>query len=160
MQEDIKARERFLITLDWLLALHDRHPQAPHYGLVHVCFHGREALGSAYGANDASQMLVDLARQLRKAFRKTDLVARNLADFWILIPYTSPEAVTDKVAKLVEIASHSGLHIVERDISVFSLPSTQIGAQNRFNSALEFLDHLKQHRQVAMRWEQVAPAFN
>lgn len=153
MQEDFQALDRFLSTLEWLMALHERNPQALAFGLVHVCFHDTQQLGAAYGARDASQMLTHLARQLRNSFRKTDLVARDGADFWILVPYTSPETVTEKVRLLVETASANGLDIVDRDVAVFALPDPAIMQNLAFNSAAEFLDHLKKNRQVAFGWE-------
>ena len=158
MQEDIDALDRFMITLEWLMALHERNPGALHFGLVHVCFHNQESLGQAYGARDASQMLATLSQQLRKAFRKTDLVARNGTDFWILVPYTSPETVTEKVSKLVELASDNGLDIVDRDVAVFTMPDPEVLDNMAFDSAAEFLLHLKRNRQIAFRWEQVVQA--
>lgn len=158
MQEDIDALDRFMITLEWLMALHERNPEFMHFGLVHVCFHNQESLGAAYGARDASQMLANLSHQLRKAFRKTDLVARNGTDFWILVPYTSPDTVTEKVSKLVELASDNGLDIVDRDVAIFELPDSEVIGNMAFNTATEFLLHLKQNRQIAFRWEHVVQA--
>lgn len=158
MQEEIDALDRFMITLEWLMALQERHPTALNFGIVHVCFHDREALGRTYGARDASQMLCDLAHKLRQAFRKTDLVAKNGTDFWILAPYTHPETITEKVSQLVEMASDNGLDIVNRDISIFTMPDFQMINNQAFNSADEFLAYLKQNRQIALRWEQVCQA--
>lgn len=156
MQEDFQALDRFLSTLEWLMALHERNPNALHFGLVHVCFHDKQQLGAAYGARDASQMLTHLARQLRNSFRKTDLVARDGTDFWVLVPYTSPETVTEKVRTLVEMASDNGLDIVDRDVAVFAMPDPAIMSNMAFNSAAEFLAHLKRNRQIAFRWEHAA----
>lgn len=155
MQEDLDALDRFMITLEWLMALQERHPDALQCGLLHVCFHNKESLGEAYGARDAAQMLSELAHQLRLAFRKTDLVARDGTDFWILVPYTSPETVTEKVTTLVELASDNGLDIVDRDVAIFTLPDAQTISQLAFNSGAEFLSYLKQNQQIAFRWEQV-----
>ena len=158
MQEDLQALDRFLSTLDWLMAVHERNPTALHLGLIHVCFHNRQQLGAAYGARDAMEMLSNLSRQLRSAFRRSDLVARDGTDFWILVPYTNPITVTTKVATLIEMASDSGLDIVDRDVAVFTLPDPAIMENMAFNSAAEFLSHLKQNRQIAFRWEHVIQA--
>ena len=157
MQEDIDALDRFMITLEWLMALQERNPSALHFGLVHVCFHNKESLGQAYGARDASQMLADLARQLRQSFRKTDLVAREGTDFWILVPYTSPNTVTEKVSKLVELASDNGLDIVDRDVAVFTLPDPDVLGNMAFDTAPELLAHLKLNRQIAISSENYCP---
>ena len=55
------------------MALHERNPEALNFGLINVCFHNRESLGNTYGAKQALDMLCQLAKQLRQAFRKTDL---------------------------------------------------------------------------------------
>ena len=158
MQEDIAALERFMITLEWLMALHERHPNALHFGLIHVCFHNKQQLGQAYGARDATQMLSNLSAKLRQSFRKTDLVAREGTDFWILVPYTLPDTVAQKVTQLVEMASDAGLDIVDRDVAVFSMPDPEIMQNMAFNSGGEFLAHLKANRQIAFRWEHVVQA--
>jgi hypothetical protein len=158
MQEEIDALDRFMFTLDWLMAMHERNPGALHFGLVHVCFHNKESLGVAYGARDAAQMLSNLSLKLRDAFRKTDLVARDGTDFWILVPYTSPDMVTEKVSKLVELASDNGLDIVDRDVAVFTMPDPEVLNNMAFDTAQEFLAHLKKNRQIAFRWEQVVQA--
>lgn len=156
MQDDFEALDRFMITLEWLMALHERNPHALTFGLIHVCFHDQESLGKAYGARDASNMLSELARQLRQNFRKTDLVARNGTDIWVLVPYTQPETVTEKIGKLVELASDKGLNIVDRDVAVFALPDPEVLHDLKCKTASEFLIHLKQNRQIAIHW---APVF-
>jgi GGDEF domain-containing protein len=155
MQDDIDAFDHFKYTLEWLLAVLERHPDALQFGLIHVCFHNKEALGSRYGARDAVNMLRELASQLRKSFRKTDLVARDTTDFWILVPYTDPATVTEKVSQLVELASDNGLDIVDRDVAVFTLPDPQITNMTAYDSARELLAYLKANRAIAVRWDPV-----
>jgi hypothetical protein len=155
MQEDIEALERFKITLEWLLALHERRPDVLDYSLIHVCFRDRQRLGDMYGAKDAANMLMELARALRKAFRRTDLVARDGLDFWILAPCTTPETLTEKVTALVEIASDQGLDVVDRDIAVFSMPDSGILSNSPFATATDFLSYLKANRDIKFHWEQV-----
>ncbi|MEI7613231.1 MAG: diguanylate cyclase [Betaproteobacteria bacterium] len=154
MQEDIVARDRFMFTLEWLMALFERHPSALHFGLIHVCFHDKESLGNAYGAKNAMEMLCHLARELRSVFRKTDLIARFGTDFWILAPYALPETVTDKVKQFVEVASQNGFDIVDRDIAIFELPNVEILSNKALNTPAKLLEHLKATRQIAARWEQ------
>ena len=85
-------------------------------------------------------------------------MARDGTDFWILVPYTSPDTVAQKVTQLVEMASDAGLDIVDRDVAVFSMPDPEIMQNMAFNSAGEFLAHLKANRQIAFRWEHVVQA--
>jgi GGDEF domain-containing protein len=153
MQEDIVARDRFMFTLEWLMALFERHPTCLHFALIHVCFHDKESLGNAYGAKSAMDMLCHLACELRSAFRKTDLVARNGTDFWILAPYAVPETVTEKVKQFVEVASQNGFDIVDRDIAIFDFPNAEIVSNKTLNTPTKLLEHLKATRQIAARWE-------
>jgi len=155
MQDDLDALNRFMTILEWLLALQERHGADLNFGLIHVCFHDKQKLGEAYGARDAHQMLAKLAERLRKAFRKSDIVARDGTDFWILTPYTSPETVTHKATVLVEFASDDGLDIVDRDIGLYRLSaSTELPSQ-ALTSADAFLEYLKQNQETACRWEHV-----
>lgn len=160
MQQDIEARDRFMITLDWLLAVHERYPgNSLNFGLLHVCFHDRQKLGEAYGAPEAHHLLAELGGKLRQAFRRTDLVARDGTDFWILAPYTTPETVMEKIATLVEISAADGLNIVDRDVTVFALPDPALTDQAPLSSAAAFLAHLKEHCQtIACHWEHATPA--
>ncbi|MBL0167295.1 MAG: diguanylate cyclase [Propionivibrio sp.] len=153
MQEEIDAHDRFMITLEWLMALHERNPEALNFGLINVCFHNRESLGNTYGAKQALDMLCQLAKQLRQAFRKTDLVAREGNDFWILVPYTSPQSVTERVTQLVELASDNGLDIVDRDLAVFNIPNPELLGNTALMTPVRLLEYLKNNRQIAFRWE-------
>jgi hypothetical protein len=156
MQDEVKALEKLKTILEWILGLQERVPGALQFGLIHVCFHNTEILGQAYGAPDAAKMLKELARKLRLSFRKTDLVARDCADFWVLVPYTSPATVTEKIALLVKIASEDGLNIVDRDVAVFSMPDPVLTQGMAFQDVSQLLEHLKKNRQIALRWQPAA----
>ncbi|HZV55663.1 MAG TPA: diguanylate cyclase [Rhodocyclaceae bacterium] len=153
MKEDSVAWEKFLYVLEWVLALQVRYPTNLRQSLVCVSFHNQKTLGDAYGAKDALQMLIDLAAQLRQSLRKTDLVARNGTDIWVLIPFVTPESVLSKVAQIVEIAAGNGLDIVDRDVSIYSIPEEGILDGPLFNTAQDFLDFIADKKNVAMRWE-------
>lgn len=152
-EEDIVEREHFMFTLQWLMGLLDRDPATLHYGLVHICFHNQEALGNTYGAKDGMKMLCQLLHELRAAFRKTDLVTRIGTDFWILVPYTSAESVTEKVKHFVEVASENGFDIVDRDIAVFDLPNPELVGNHSLHTPDALLEHLKATQKIAAHWE-------
>lgn len=156
MQQEVLALDQFKTILGWLMGLQERKPQSLDFGIIHVCFHDKEVLGAAYGAQDASKMLNELARKLRLSFRKTDLVARDGADFWILVPFTSPDTVTEKIATLIKVASDDGLDIVDRDVAAFSMPDPEVISSMALKSATEFLAHLKQNRHITFRWKQAS----
>lgn len=156
-QEDIEAREKFLFTLEWLLAVTKRYSGHLQFGLAHIDYENPKILGETYGAQQASQKLDEVSHSLRKAFRKTDLVARDGVDFWILVPYTpTDEKLVDKIKYIIETASQGGLQIVERDISIFSLPQDAAELGEDF-SALEFLTYLKKNHITLARHEILLP---
>lgn len=143
--EDLDAREKFLFTLEWLLAVTKRHAGGLQFGLAHINYETPKILGETYGAQKAAQKLDEVSRSLRKAFRKTDLVARDGTDFWILVPFTpAEEKLVDKIKYIIETASHGGLQIVERDISIFLLPN-DAAEQDASCSAVKFLAYLKKN---------------
>lgn len=145
MQEDIEMCEKFLFTLGWLLAVTKRYSGHLQFGLAHIDYKNPRILGETYGAQKASQRLDEVSHSLRKAFRKTDLVARDGMDFWILVPYTPvTEKLADKVKYIIETASQGGLQIVERDISIFSLSQDAVELGEDC-SAVKFLAHLKKN---------------
>src|SRR3989338_6235228 len=151
--EDIEAREKFLFTLEWLLAVTRRYSEGLHFGLAYIDYEPPRTLSETYGAQKTALKLDEVLHTLRKAFRKTDLVARDWADFWILVPYTPPdEKLIDKIKYIVETASQSGLQIVERDISIYSLSPDMINPCEDC-SASGFLAYVKENRTALARRE-------
>ncbi|MDO8206192.1 MAG: diguanylate cyclase [Gallionella sp.] len=144
--EDTEARDKFLFTLKWLLAVIKRHSGSVQFGLAHIDYKSSRILGETYGAQNASQRLDEVAHSLRKAFRNTDLVARDGVDFWILVPFTpTEEKFVDKIRYIIDTVSQCGLQIVTRDISFFSLPLDGEGLNEDYSS-LEILSYLKKNR--------------
>lgn len=144
-QTTIELREKFLYTLEWLLAVTRRYTGHVQFGLVHVNFSNPGLLGDTYGAQEAAHRLDEIAVCLKNAFRKTDLVARDGVDLWVLVPFTPPDELpADKIGEIIAIASQNSLEIVERDISFFSLPFAA-PEQNHDDTAEEFLAYLKKN---------------
>lgn len=142
-RQDIELRDNFLFTLEWLLAVTQRYKDHIRFGLVHVNFANPRILGDMFGAQEAAHKLDEVLHTMQKAFRKTDLIARDGVDFWILAPYTETEGkLADKVKYIIDVGSQNGLHIVERDISFFSLPFEGHEFSENF-SAADFLAYLK-----------------
>jgi len=157
-QEDIESHLKFLFTLEWLLAITHRYAECFQFCLAHINFENPRILGEIYGAQKASHKLDEVSRSLRKAFvRKTDLVTRDGSDFWILVPYApDDEKLIDKIRYIIETTSQGGLHIVERDLSVFALPN-EASKLSAGLTALEFLSHLKQNHVALARQELSLP---
>ncbi len=146
------THEKFLFTLEWLLAVTRRYSGRLEFGLAHIDFENPRVLGDAYGAKQASHKLDEVLQLLRKAVRKTDLVARDGTDFWILLPHAADEEkLVDRIREIVELTSQSGLQIVERDVSIFSFPKGVSELSPELN-ATQFLAHLKRnHSTLASR---------
>ena len=145
-QEDIASHDKFLFTLEWLLAVTQRYSDPLQFGLVHIHYKNLGILGETYGAKNASQKLDDVSHSLRKAFRKTDLVARDGTDFWILVPYTQAnEKLVDKVNDTIKAASQDDLHVAEHDINIFSLSQNVVKVCEGCSGA-EFLAYIKINR--------------
>ena len=157
-QDDIAAHERFLYTLEWLLEVTKRYSGPLRFALAHICYGNPKLLGETYGAQMASQKLDEVLHSLRNAFRKADLVARDGLDFWIIVPFTpDDEKISDKIKYILESASLAGLQIVERDISLFSLPISDLPLKENI-SALELLAYLKKNHTSLAHREVTLPA--
>lgn len=155
-QENVETREKFLFALKWLLAVTERYSGPLQFGLAHISYNNPKLLGETYGAQVASRQLDEVCLSLRKAFRKTDLVARDGTDFWIIVPFTD-EKISDKIKYILESASLAGLQIVERDISFFSLPLGGLESSDEL-SAEDLLAYLKKNHSTLSHREVVLPA--
>lgn len=144
--EDIQRRELFLSTLGWLLAVVERYADQFNFALVKIAYGDDNELGNAYGAADASSQLAEVTQSLDGIFRKTDLIARNGSDVWILFPYTPfNENIYLKIREVIDSADHDALHIVNRKIAIFTSPfKEKIPA----GSALEALSYLNKHQET------------
>ena len=157
-QKNAEAREKFLHTLEWLLAVTKRYSGSLQFGLAMISHVDPKLLGETYGAKKAVQQLDEGLYSLRKAFRTTDLVARDGLDFWILIPFPSAdEKISDKIKYILESASLAGLQIVERDISIFLLPMNDASVSENI-TPLQFLAHLKANQATLAHREVTLPA--
>jgi hypothetical protein len=155
LHADDQAWEKFLYVLDWLLALQARYAASLRHSLVCVRFHDEQTQIDTHGARITLNMVVSLAREIGQALRRTDLVARDGTTIWALIPFVTPETVLSKVAQIVDIAADQGLNIVDRDLSVFSVPDAGFLERLEFEGAREFLDLLADQKLLAVRWEHV-----
>lgn len=148
--KDIEAKAHFVHTLEWITAVMHRYSFPIQFDVVHIAHGNGNELGEKYGAQEAFRQLVAVTNSLRDTFTETDLVARDGSDLWVIVPYMpTTERIYDKVVKILQDSVHDGLCIVEREISIFSLPMhlTELGKDSSKLTALEFLSHLKENRQ-------------
>lgn len=158
LHEDVELFGKFLFTLEWLLEVTARHPGNIQFNLIHIDFGSPRILGDAYGAQEATVKLQEVLSSLRQTLRKSDLVARQGVDFWILMPQDpSRDGLPEKLQDIIEAASQSGLEIVERDISFFSLSDTH-SELGLCCSGMDFLSYLKRNHTQLSRQEVVLPA--
>lgn len=145
---DIESRRAFLFTLEWLLALMKRYSSPLQFGLVLIEYGNNHELGEAFGMHEAFKQLTSLTASLTSVFRKTDIIARDFTDFWVIVPYISEnEKIHDKILGVLQEAKHKGLNVVDREISIFSLPLVSTDPQNIPTEALKFLEYLKENKQ-------------
>lgn len=149
-QQGVELQEKFLFTLDWLLAVTRRYSSHVRFCLVRINFGNARVLGDIYGAQEAALKLNEILLCLSLSFRKTDLVTRDGANFWVLTPYTPADGkLADKVKEIIDVVSQNKLLIVERDISIFSLPF-EAPELDQNCSAADFLAYLmKNHNRLA-----------
>lgn len=147
--EDLDIRRSFMDTLEWLLAVSVRYHSPLQFGLVHLELGEHNELGEAYGAQEAAKELAELALHLRRTFRKTDLIARDGTDFWMIIPYVAAtEKLYDRVIETLGAVEHDGLRVVNPEISVFNLLDHLDALQREVPQlmALDVLAFMKAHR--------------
>ena len=149
IRQDAEARTVFLATLDWLVAVAKRYASPIEFGLVYIAFGNKNELGETYGAQDAVRQLAELTHALQQTFRKTDMVARNGTDYWIIVPFApATERIHEKVIEILRSAEHNGLLVVERKTCIFTLSRllTELDKSVTDFGALRLLEHLKENR--------------
>lgn len=147
LKKEIESRRIFLFTLEWLLALLNRYASSIQFDLVHIELGSDHELGEAFGVQEAFKQLALLTTSLTQGFRKTDVITRYVTDFWIIIPYDSnKEQIQNKILDIFHQAKHHDLKLINREISIFSLPLDNSEAINSLTSGLEFLEYLKEHK--------------
>jgi hypothetical protein len=126
----------------------ERYSSPLHFGLVHIKLGDNHELAETVGINEAFKQLTALTMSLTATFRKTDLVARDFTDFWVIVPYTKDaERINDKILDIFQEAESHSLNAVDREVSIFELPLTSTKVQNMPTTALEFLGYLKENKQ-------------
>ena len=147
LKKEIESRRAFLFTLEWLLALLNRYSSSIQFDLVHIELGSDHELGEAFGAQEAFKQLALLTTSLTNDFRKTDIITRNVTDYWIIVPYDSNrEQIQTKIVDIFQASKHKDLNIINREISIFSLPLDSSEAITNLTSATEFLEYLKENR--------------
>lgn len=140
--EDMYARERFLFWLEWLLALESRYSNILQSGLVRITLDRRDVFGLTYDAGDTALKLSEVKDCLKQAFRRTDLVARDGLNFWILTPFTQSDPVIEKIKKVIQTAPLSGISLSKSDIDIFLLRDHLKPGLPTFKTGQDFLAYL------------------
>ena len=141
--EDITAQDKFKVMLEWMLALEKRHADALQPGLVHIKYDEADIRDLTFGASDAAHKLNEVMECLRRAFRTTDIIAREGMGFWILSPFTQIDPIMEKVQNVIRTAPQNGLGIAHSNVRVFLLRDHMSGPAASFRAAEDFLDYLR-----------------
>lgn len=142
-QDDISAHDRFMVMLEWMLALEKRHADALQPGLVHVSYDQAEIRDLTFGASDAATKLNEVQECLRQAFRTTDLITREGLGFWILSPFTQIDPIMEKVRTVIRTAPQNGLGVAQSNIRVYLLRDHMHTGAANFKSGRDYLDYLE-----------------
>lgn len=141
--EDITAQDKFKVMLEWMLALEKRHADALQPGLIHIKYDEADIRDLTFGASDAAHKLNEVMDCLRRAFRTTDIIAREGMGFWILSPFTQIDPIMEKVQNVIRTAPQNGLGIAQSNVRVYLLRDHMHGPAANFRAAEDFLDYLR-----------------
>jgi hypothetical protein len=141
--DDLTAHDKFILMLEWMLALEKRHADVLQPGLVHIKYDPQDIRDLTFGASDAAQKLNEVADCLKQSFRGTDLIFRDGMGFWILTPFTQIDPVVEKVRQIITTAPQNGLGIAQSNVRIYLLRDHLGGAAGQFKAAQDFLDYLQ-----------------
>ena len=141
--DDITAHDKFMVMLEWMLALDQRYADSLQAGLVHVRYDAAEVRDLTLDASDAAGQLSEVMHCLQRAFRGSDLIMREGAAFWILTPFTQIDPVIEKVKHVVHHAPQNGLAIAHSDVQIYLLKHYRDSAAFKRRNARDVLDFLK-----------------
>jgi hypothetical protein len=139
---DISAHDKFMVMLEWFLALEERHGNALQPGLVYIAYDPTEIRDLTYGASDAANKLSEVRECLQKAFRTTDVIARQGLGYWILTPFTQIDPVIGKVRQVLATAPQNGLAIAHSNVRIFMLLDHMPARSAKYRTGREFLEYL------------------
>lgn len=150
MKNDADSWGKLLYVLEWIIGVKLRHADSMNFSMAYISFDDMAMLGNRYGAMQAAQMLFELTHELDDTLRKTDIVARNGTDFWVLMPHIESDSVVPRVSKIIAIAAENGLNVINHDISIFAIVGNDVLKQNDLDSPLRFLDYVKNNCNVVV----------
>jgi hypothetical protein len=141
-QEEMNAFDRFMVMLEWMLALEKRHADALQPGLVHIKYDASEIRDLTFGASDAATKLNEIQTCLQQVFRTTDLITRDGHSFWILSPFTQIDPIMEKVQQVIHTAPQNGLVVAHSNVRVYLLKDHMHSAAANFKNGRDYLDYL------------------
>lgn len=141
--DDLTAHDKFMVLLEWMMALEKRHADSLQPCLVYIKYDEHDVRDLTFGASDAARKLSEVLECLRHAFRTTDLITRDGMSFWILSPFTQFDPVMEKVTKVMRTAPQNGLAIAHSNVRIYNLKDHVHGGAGKFTHGQDFLDYLK-----------------
>ncbi len=113
--------DEFSSVIEWLACQRDGSAFS-HFGLFRVGFQNPQVLGSTFGASDAMRRLNQFGTMLATTVRRTDLVVRDLAVFWVLTPECNADMVGCRLCEIVNGVKEFGLDVVDCSIGAYLFP--------------------------------------
>ena len=108
-------------VLDWLTGQRPDSVHA-HFSMFRVGFENPQALGNQFGASDAMRRLNLFGNMLAATFRRTDMVTRDLTDFWILTPECNADIVGCRLCEVAGGVKDFGLDVVDCTVGAYLFP--------------------------------------
>lgn len=131
--------DEFSPVIEWLARQRDGSAYS-RFGLFRVGFQNPQVLGNTFGASDAMRRLNQFGAMLATTVRRSDLVVRDLAVFWVLTPECNADMVGCRLCEIVNGVKEFGLEVVDCSIGAYLFPrkDVDISAAN----ARQVLDRL------------------
>jgi len=130
--------DELFVVLEWLM---NQRPDSvySHFNMFQVAFDNPQLLGSTFGVGAAMRQLNQFGATLAAGLRRSDLVGRDFADFWILSPECNSDMVGCRLCEIAEKVEQFGLDVVKCSIGAYVFPL----APAELTSARMLLDRLK-----------------
>lgn len=134
-------------VLEWLTCQRPESVYA-HFSLFRVGFENPQVLGSTFGASDAMRRLNQFGNMLAATVRRADLVARDLAVFWILTPECNADVVGSRLCEIVNGVQTFGLDVVDCSLGAYLFPLKDVdlagvGTRKIFDRLKAMTPHFK-----------------
>ncbi len=129
--------DELTVVLQWLINQRADSVNS-RFCVFRIAFDSPEYLGATFGASDAMRRLKQFGRVLTSTVRSSDLIARDVSAFWILMPESDVGVVQSRLRALASQVQEFSLDVVPCSIGAFVFPAKYA----EVSSSRELLDRL------------------